>query len=346
MAIFRRAMRIEGVAVVWCMAQVLSAQQAEVTRYDVGQGLPRSMVNHVLQDADGFIWFGTGDGLARFDGQRSVVYKHDVRDPASLRHNSIWGLAQRADGRLWVGTRTGLDLLDRRTGRFTHVVTGPSSDGCWQPLWCVADSALFYSPLTSTLLTVRGDHMSTWPVGHIASYAMHADPRSGTVTQALYGDTLLTLTRASVVNVAMLPSQGGELTMAIWPLGDRWLVLTDRGGYTWSSTEGRGALPLGTSDLFTRVRGPKRICSDKHGNLWVGLSGTGVVQLDAAMNLLAQYPLVPSEERPLTITTMLADRQGNIWVGTDGKGVFRIAPQRIAPLIGDAVPRCPGGWGR
>jgi signal transduction histidine kinase/ligand-binding sensor domain-containing protein len=307
------------------------AQQAEVTRYDVGQGLPQSMVNHVLQDAEGFMWFGTGDGLARFDGQRFVVYKHDARDSSTLGHNSIWGLAQRTDGQLWVGTRSGLDRLDRRTGRFEHIATGlpPEADGCWQPVWDTADSALFYSPLGSIFLSVHAASFSTRSVGHIASYAMHADARTGTVTQALYGDTLLTLTRDGAMHVALLPARGGERTLALLHLGPRWLVLTDLGGYTWSPTEGRRALASRTEELFTRMPGNKRVCTDAQGHLWVGLSGTGVVQLDTALNVLAQYPLLPPDERPLTITAVVADRQGNIWVGTDGKGVFRIAPQRV-----------------
>ncbi|MBK7113789.1 MAG: hypothetical protein IPH60_15270 [Flavobacteriales bacterium] len=98
-----------------CLAPALWAQQVEVTRYDVDQGLPQSMVNHVLQDSDGFLWLGTGDGLARFDGERFVVYKHDGRDSTSLSNNRIWGLAEADAQHLWVGTRSGLDRLDRRT---------------------------------------------------------------------------------------------------------------------------------------------------------------------------------------------------------------------------------------
>jgi len=88
------------------LATLLTAQQTEVTRYDVDQGLPQSMVNHVLQDRDGFIWLGTGDGLARFDGHRFVVYKHDTRDTSSISHNAIWSVSERDARHLWIGTRS------------------------------------------------------------------------------------------------------------------------------------------------------------------------------------------------------------------------------------------------
>lgn len=84
-----------------------AAKQVEVTRYDVDRGLPQTMVNHVLQDSDGFLWLGTGDGLARFNsGERFVVYKHDGRDSTSLSNNRIWGLAEADAQHLWVGTRS------------------------------------------------------------------------------------------------------------------------------------------------------------------------------------------------------------------------------------------------
>lgn len=50
------------------------AQQPGITPYRLDQGPPQSMVRHVLQDADGFIWLGTGDGLARFNGDKGVMY--------------------------------------------------------------------------------------------------------------------------------------------------------------------------------------------------------------------------------------------------------------------------------
>ncbi|MEZ4739995.1 MAG: two-component regulator propeller domain-containing protein [Flavobacteriales bacterium] len=59
--------RIPGLLLALHVARAF-AQQVEVSRYDVDQGLPQSMVNHVLQDSDGFLWFGTGDGLARLMG--------------------------------------------------------------------------------------------------------------------------------------------------------------------------------------------------------------------------------------------------------------------------------------
>lgn len=318
-------------AALLCQGLLLLAQQAEVTRYDVGQGLPQSMVNHVLQDGDGFLWFGTGDGLARFDGQRFVVYKHDARDSTSLGHNSIWGLAEADSSQLWVGTRTGLDRLDRCTGRFTQVYTGSKAedDGCWQPVEITPQRSLFYSPLTSTLLTLQGGGAARRRLDHTPSYAMHADARTGVITQLIWPDTVLTVHADGGEQIHRLPLRPNERTSALFNLGPRWLVLTDLGGFTWSVGEGRRELPTRTQALIERTPGIKKACTDDRGRLWLGLSGIGAVMLDSALNVAMHYPLLPPDERPLMITTLYGDRQGNVWVGTDGKGVFCIAPQRI-----------------
>jgi signal transduction histidine kinase/ligand-binding sensor domain-containing protein len=332
-----------------CAFPLLFSQQVEVARYDLEQGLPQSMVNHVLQDSDGFIWLGTGDGLARFDGHRFVVYKHDERDSTSLSHNSIWGLAEKDARHLFVGTRNGLDVLDRRTGKFAHAATGLSADqnGCWQPLWQRSDGALFYSPLSSQLLNVTSSDVEARVVAHPASYAMHADPRTGIITQALWPSTLLTIGANKQERLDMLPTAPGERIDEILPLGNRWLILSSMSAWTWSIAEGRKPLPQATQAWMDRASKRKRGAVAVDGRIWVGQSGVGVAILDEELRIQQAYPLLPESERPLDITVIAFDRQGNAWVGTDGKGVFAIAPQRIKfgrVMPDQGLPWEPSSW--
>ncbi|NIV35009.1 MAG: hypothetical protein GWN58_37800, partial [Anaerolineae bacterium] len=74
-----------------------------------------------MQDSQGFMWFGTEDGLNRYDGHTFTVYRHDPDDPHSLRDDSIMTLYEDPDGVLWIGTLTGwLERYDRETGQFVH----------------------------------------------------------------------------------------------------------------------------------------------------------------------------------------------------------------------------------
>lgn len=309
----------------------VSAQQAEVTRYDVAQGLPQSLVNHVVQDHDGFIWLGTGDGLARFDGQHFRVYKHDPRDTASLLHNSIWGLAERDDEHLWVSTRVGMDLLDRHTGRFVRQRTGPTDgvDGCWRPLNTTKEDALFYSPLAGDLLRLEQGGPARQHIPHLASYVSYFDPATRVLTQLVGLDTLLTIAVDGSLSSVVLPNPERQKFTGLLRLKDKWLVLTQGDAWTWSVEQGRGALPDELRPYLHASRGNKLVARGADGKLWLGLSGVGMLVLDEDLHILQVYPLLPPNERPLEITCIAFDRQGNTWVGSDGKGVFKIAPQRI-----------------
>ena len=57
--------------------------------YQVDDGLSHNSVWYVMQDSDGFMWFGTNDGLNRFDGKNFKVYKHNPNDSTSIGHNFI-----------------------------------------------------------------------------------------------------------------------------------------------------------------------------------------------------------------------------------------------------------------
>ncbi|MGB9724442.1 MAG: ligand-binding sensor domain-containing protein, partial [Chloroflexia bacterium] len=83
-------------------------------------GLSHHIVYAVAQDAQGFLWIGTQDGLNRYDGRTLTVFRHLRSDPHSLVHSTVQALAVDAAGTLWVGTVGGLDRYDREAGRFVH----------------------------------------------------------------------------------------------------------------------------------------------------------------------------------------------------------------------------------
>lgn len=83
------------------------------------EGLSQSSVNCMLRDRDGFMWFGTQDGLNQYDGRKFLVYQHQPGDSASISNNYIVSIAEDEQGFLWMGTMTGgLNRYDKRTGSF------------------------------------------------------------------------------------------------------------------------------------------------------------------------------------------------------------------------------------
>jgi hypothetical protein len=94
-------------------------------RISTEDGLSNSIVTCILQDVKGYMWFGTQDGLNRYDGISFLIYRHDPEDPGSLQDDFIESIYEDREGVLWVGTQDGwLEKFDPATGSFAHYDLG------------------------------------------------------------------------------------------------------------------------------------------------------------------------------------------------------------------------------
>ena len=89
------------------------------TNLSIKEGLSQISVMKILQDSDGYMWFGTRNGLNKYDGNKFTVYKHNFADSLSLTDSHITELIEDNDGNLWVGTVIGLNKLNLRTNKNT-----------------------------------------------------------------------------------------------------------------------------------------------------------------------------------------------------------------------------------
>ncbi|MDR2003571.1 MAG: response regulator [Prevotella sp.] len=98
----------------------LPAQQFFFKKYQVEDGLSHNSSWCILQDSYGFMWFGTSDGLNRFDGRKFKVYRNDIQDSFSLGNNSVQALFEDKNRDIWIGTSSGMYVYDRKGDRFRH----------------------------------------------------------------------------------------------------------------------------------------------------------------------------------------------------------------------------------
>lgn len=98
-------------------------RQLKFTHLDRDAGLSQSNVTAILQDRRGFMWFGTRDGLNKYDGYQFTVYKNNPEDSNSLSGNFITNLYEDSEGILWIATwGGGLNSFNRETNRFTRYI--------------------------------------------------------------------------------------------------------------------------------------------------------------------------------------------------------------------------------
>ena len=99
------------------------------THLTIDNGLSHSKVNCIYQDKRGMMWFGTNEGLNRFDGYDFTIYQLDTENPYSLSANLIRCIFEDSKGRFWIGTEAGgLNLYDRAMNRFHAFTTDSSSE--------------------------------------------------------------------------------------------------------------------------------------------------------------------------------------------------------------------------
>src|SRR5438477_1471000 len=98
---------------------VIDGTDIRFARLSTADGLSQTKVAQIVQDDQGFMWFGNQYGLNRFDGYNFKVFVHDPRNPNSLSGVFISALFKDRDGTLWVGCDQFLNKFDRATETFT-----------------------------------------------------------------------------------------------------------------------------------------------------------------------------------------------------------------------------------
>lgn len=282
-----------------------------VDHVTVRQGLSQGTVNCILQDAQGFMWFGTQDGLNRYDGYDMKVFKRDPADPKSLNDNFIVFLGEDSTRTLWVGTLKSpktLNRYDRLTGSFTEV-----------PRESVDVTGLRIGASHPEYIDPAGVRYS----GSIGGGVTRSDPRSGKVE----------VFRHDPANSASLAD-------------DRvFSVVGDRNGDIWIGTrDGLDRLDARTG-VCTHYRHDDRdprslsdnwvwpILEDRNGVIWVGTFNGGLNRFDRATGSFLRFRHDETNPRSLAgdrLYSLAQDRSGMIWVGMGDNGVDRFHPDMAA----------------
>src|SRR5829696_3474980 len=109
------------ISLTWCISIDAQKPRFQFDHLGTDKGLSQSNVLSILQDTRGFMWFGTSDGLNKYDGYRFTAYKNDPKNPHSISGNFIMDMAQSKNGDIWiVSLGGGLSRYDIRRERFVN----------------------------------------------------------------------------------------------------------------------------------------------------------------------------------------------------------------------------------
>jgi diguanylate cyclase (GGDEF)-like protein len=279
--------------------------------WSLEEGLPQVSVGALALDNEGFLWVGTQDGLARFDGTTFQVY--DAGSTPGLAGNTIGRLAFDAQRNLWIGTRTGLSRFDGRV--FKELRIGDRGFGQVYALVPTSSGMLVASD--AGLLRADGDSLQ--PVSSISEkpvYMVH--PRSsGSLLIGTKGQ-LRDIGPLGVRDIPLTSNEGAALPkLALEGCGGVWVASTT-GLYSMGTEEATRFEALGernVNDLYC----------DSGGVLWVA-TGSGIFLVrDGAVVDAAE------DERRLPhpfVSALLPSPDGSLWMGTTTGGLYRLKTPR------------------
>lgn len=280
-------------------------------------GLPDNRVQAITQTPDGYIWVGTHNGLAKFDGVHFVA--QDVNSTFRLINSSVTCLCAGHDGALWIGSEYGGVVCSRGT-EVLHLTarTGLAGDSVKtiveagdHSLWIGTTTGLshYYSGMFSNY--TRKEGLSS---ENIRSGLEDSDGNLWFTTDhglsRVNGKTITALTR---VPGDSLTGIWQDIPGRLWIGSDRGLIFSRNGSFHAYDQK------YGLSDRLASV-----IRSDALGNLWVGNNnglnkfreGRFFEELDQQGNSFGK------------INALFEDREGNLWIGSQD-GLFRLTPKRL-----------------
>ena len=272
----------------------------------VENGLSLSNVTCIFQDSKGFMWFGTQDGLNRYDGYNFKIFKNDPEDSTSLINNFIYTIFEDTSGILYIGTQGGgFQKYNPLTESFIDV-TASSVD-------LSAGKFSTYSALYIDPSGVEWSSDQSKPSGlkrfdpHTGKSTVYMhDPNnpaslSNDKVQSIYRDNTGNLWIGTAGGLNRLDEKTGRF---IHYLNDQKNSNSISGNIIWS------------------------IYQDSHGTLWIGTTN-GLNKFDPEDEKFISYKNDPSDPTSLSdnfILSIFEDRSGIIWIGTYSAGLNYFNP--------------------
>lgn len=330
----------------------VAAQNMRFERIGDKQGLSQMSVNAQLQDKSGFMWFGTQDGLNRFDGHRFRVYRYDRANPYSLSNSWVNALFEDRSGNMWIGTNNGVNLFDREKDqfvRFIHVkdnantISGDTVFSIAQDhdgmMWfaCLRGGLSRYNPVTKTFTRFYHDKENPSSLANNNAVNLMIDSHNN-VWVATFGGGLSLFDRQteqfthfthdadddSSLNSNRVVGLFEDKRRRIWVGTQKGLHQFYADSGTFKRISIQSSLKKANAGVF--VWG---LFEDSAQNLWIATGTDGVFRFDARREVISQTIHDELDDYSISnnrVRTIIEDKSGILWFSTRTGGVNKYNP--------------------
>ncbi len=279
---------------------LLPAQKSNIRfqHYTADQGLSQNMIDCILQDSKGFMWFGTWNGLNRFDGYSFTVFKQDPKNTNTISNNFIYALCEDKFGNIWIGTGGGLNIFIYEEGKFKVYQNKPG------------DSQKIISNRINAIISDRNGDI--WIGTDKGADKIKIDNKLGEIKEVYH---------------FISGNQQGDLSD-----NNVLTIYEDRNGNIWIGTDNGLNLYNRESNIFKVFQNqPQNVNSlaensvnaiyqDNKGFLWIG-TNTGLSKMDVALQTFTNYYHNPADPVSLvhnSVKSITEDLNENLIFGTLG----------------------------
>ena len=319
---------------------IVDGTDLRFTRLSTNYGLSQRRVSEIVQDDQGFMWFGTQYGLNRYDGHHFKVFVPDPRNPNSLSGVFVTALFKDRDGALWVGCDGFLNKFKPATETFARYpvpdVNHVSQDAAGT-LWLATKGGLYsLDPATgrARLYSHDPNDPSSLSNNNIKSSGEDKEGRFWVANS----EGLDEFDRRTGKVTLHVPVHEPSREMSFYE---------DRFGVFWifhASGNGLDVFDRKTNTLTHysfherepasyALAGVMAMLEDQNGSLWLATQGTGLLKFDRNQGRFIRYRNDPADPESLAqnrVISLFADREGSIWAGLDGTGPTRFATRPLS----------------
>ncbi|PQV48946.1 two component regulator with propeller domain [Jejuia pallidilutea] len=269
---------------------------------DTTEGLSSSTCFEIFQDKEGFLWFGTIDGLNKYNGYEFEVFRSILNDPHSISNNRINVIEEDNEGNLWIGTNNGLNLYNKRTNKFLRIdlykqlsLSNSNQKIINDLLYDSISNHLWVATNNGVIKIVLQDDASNYENFKFSYY----------------------------INDENNPSSLDNNTANV--------ILLDENNSIWVGTNGDYLNHYNTGkDNFERIlinnkkpyelnHIPKKVFIDSDGDFWIGNDFSNLILWNRASNTFRHVSMV---ENTTPILGIHQDKGGLFWVSTDVNGIY------------------------
>jgi ligand-binding sensor domain-containing protein/signal transduction histidine kinase len=264
------------------------------------QGLSQNSINCIFQDSKGFLWFGTQDGLNKFDGYSFEIFKHHPLDSTTISHNWIWDINEDRAGNLWIATWRGLNKYDLNSSKFIRYLpeeNNPNSINNSRPTSIKEDS--------------DGNlWIGTWG-GGISLY----DPQNDTFISFIHDPGEIHGLSNNFIRTLSIDSRG-DLWIGTWDglcrINTNNLIKNNKTVFSRYHYDNKNPLSISGNKIVS-------IHEDQQGKIWVGTMESGLNRFDLNTSLFTRFSHDPQSDTSLSsdgISSIFEDSHGNLWIAT------------------------------